>query len=96
MSEVTDLKKKILSKLDGMSNRHQLRLIHKIMDRLDVVEQCLKQNEPSLTRGGDASFFKNEIDFDNLPSESEGDEDHLKGLVNQAVTLLADMEKQLS
>lgn len=92
MTEVEQLKNQIQNQLNGIS-KHELRLVQKIIDRLEEVEQCLKHNEPSLTRGNDAIFFKNEIDLKSLPSAPKGE--HLQGLVGKAITLLEDLEGQL-
>ena len=94
MSEVEQLKKQIEKQLNGIS-KDKLRLVQRIIDRLEEVEQCLKHNEPSLTRGGDATFYRNEVDIDSLPTAINADGQHLQGLVGKALTMLEDMEQQL-
>lgn len=88
MSEINDLKKQILQKLDNINDRYQLRTIHKMMDRIEEIEKCLKNKEQSLSRGNNSDFFREEIDFENLPMKSG----ELGDLVNQALNKLTDME----
>lgn len=95
MSEVEQLKEQIQSQLEKIDKR-QLRLVQKIIDRLEEVEQCLNHNEPSLTRGNNADSFRSEVDTANLPTTTNNEGQHLKGLVTKAVNVLEQMEQQLS
>ena len=92
MSEINDLKKQILQKLEGINDRYQLRTIHKMMDRVDEIEKCLKNKEHSLTRGQNASFFREEIDMSLLSGAAAG----LGDLVTQALDKMEEMESRLS
>ena len=94
MTEVEQLKQQIENQLKGIS-KHQLRLVQRIIDRLEEVEQCLKHNEPSLTRGSDASFFRNEIELNTFPTTTNEEEEQLQSLVGKALTKLEEMEQQL-
>lgn len=51
MSEITDLKQTIKTKLDSISNRQQLRQINQMMDRLDDLAKFLEQQESAMPRG---------------------------------------------
>lgn len=91
MSEINDLKKQILQKLDGITDRYQLRTIHKMMDRVEEIEKCLKNKEHSITRGQGAAFFRAEIDMSVLSDASDG----LGDLVTQVINKMEAMEQQL-
>ena len=75
MSEIKVLKQKINKKLDCISKRSQLRLIDKMMDRLEELEKYFGDEERPMTRGCSTGnkYYKKEVRVDLNDLDKEGD-----------------------
>lgn len=93
MSEITELKKQIIQKLDQVNDRRQLRNIQKMMDRLGDLQAFLNNPANAMPRSEGVSFYRENIDMESLPAD-EGAES-LKNLVEQALTQMETLEGKI-
>ena len=93
MSEVTELKKQIIQKLNQVNDRRQLRNIQKMMDRLGDLQAFLNNPANPMPRSEGVSFYRENIDLATLPND--GGEGSLKVLVEQAMNQMETLESQI-
>ncbi len=98
MSDITALKQEITKRLDCISDPEQLQAIKDMVERLGKLQDQSGQQERPMTRGisiiKGSVFFRKKLNLDKLCEEDPQDNEALKHVVEQAISLIEDWEQE--
>ncbi len=95
MSEIVNLREEIKQKLNQISDKRQLKMIQRMLNRLDELEDYIRMDGITPRNKKQAAFFRNAIDSEALPDEPDAKQKSLKSLVEKALGIMETLEAQV-